>query len=102
MGRHIDRKRAISELFRPDMCNKGQRKRATSGTLTGMETTYAKTVVTAVWVLGVSALGLAAGSHSPTAWATLAGVALLPPLIVLRFWLTPPQTMSERINSGRR
>lgn len=67
-----------------------------------METTYAKTVVTALWVLGVGALGLAAGSHSTTAWVTLAGVALLPPLVVLRFWLTPPQTMSERINTGRR
>lgn len=73
-----------------------------SGTLAGMETTYAKTVVTALWVLGVGALGLAAGSHSSTAWATLAGVAIVPPLVVLRFWMTPPQTMSERINSGRR
>jgi hypothetical protein len=73
VGGRIDRKRAVFDVFWPDMCNTGHRPRATSSTLAGMETTYAKTVVTVLWVLGVGALGLAAGSHSTTAWVTLAG-----------------------------
>jgi hypothetical protein len=35
-------------------------------------------------------------------WALLAGVALLPPLVMMWRWNTPAQTMSEIIQEARR
>jgi hypothetical protein len=67
-----------------------------------MDTAYVKTAVTALWMLGVCGLGLVANSDSLSAWLALAGVAVLPPLVLARFWGTPAATMSERIASGRR
>jgi hypothetical protein len=36
---------------------------------------------------------------SVTAWITLVAVAVLPPIVLLRMWRAPAQTMSESIRN---
>jgi hypothetical protein len=66
-----------------------------------IEGVYAKGIVAACWIVGVCGIGVALGSASPSSWVTLAILALVPPGVSLWLWATPPQTMSQRIDSGR-
>lgn len=56
-----------------------------------------KATVTAVWVSAVCAVGIAGNLRSPSDWAVLAGLAVLPPLVILWRWNDPRPTMSEAI-----
>lgn len=67
-----------------------------------MELKNTKTAVAVVWVLATFVIAFAVDVQSAAGWAVLASVALLPPFVMLRFWNVPPQTMSERIQEGRR
>jgi hypothetical protein len=62
---------------------------------------YLKSAVIALWTLGVAIAGLVSGAAG-TGWVTLAGVAVLPALIMLWFWTPPAVTTSERIHRARR
>ena len=55
-----------------------------------------------VWVLAACTLGIAIGVASMPALAALSVIALLPPLIMLRLWNDPPQSISERVREVRR
>jgi hypothetical protein len=61
-----------------------------------------KTTITAVWVSAVSAVGIAGNMRSVSGWAVLAGLATIPPLIMMWRWNDPSQTMSEAIQEARR
>lgn len=61
-----------------------------------------KVVVTILWVLAVCVAGIAVRTSSLSSWAFLAGVAVLPPIIMMWRWNDPPQSMSESINEARR
>jgi hypothetical protein len=50
----------------------------------------------------VSAAGIAAGVSSRSSWTALAGVALLPAIVMMWRWDGPPQTMSESIQEALR
>jgi hypothetical protein len=56
----------------------------------------------AAWLLAIGALGLAADVTSVVGWTALVGLALLPPVFMLRFWNGAPQSMSESIREARR
>lgn len=56
----------------------------------------------AAWLLALCAVGLAAEMTSVLGWTVLAGLAVLPPLVMLRLWSGPPESMSESIREARR
>jgi len=66
-----------------------------------MQLASLKAVVATVWVSAVLIAGLAAKLNSLWSWAVLAGVAVLPP-IVMMWWSAPRQTLSESIQEARR
>jgi hypothetical protein len=61
-----------------------------------------KAIVAAAWVLAVGAAGLLAGVTSLSGWLALAGLAIVPPLVMMRFWQQPDQTMSQSIQEAFR
>jgi hypothetical protein len=61
-----------------------------------------KATVAAIWVSAVCIGGIAAHVGSLSGWAALAGLALLPPLVMLWWWNDPDPTMSERIQKELR
>jgi hypothetical protein len=67
-----------------------------------MSSEYTKTTLAAVWVLAVCVVGFSAHISSPSNWIVLASIAVVPPIVMRRFWRTPAQTMSESIHEARR
>ena len=61
-----------------------------------------KTTVTALWVTAVCAAGIAGDLRSLSGWAVLAGLAVLPPLVMMGRWNDPRPTMSETIQEALR
>ena len=67
-----------------------------------MQLQHYKVALAAVWALAISAVGLVVGVTSMAPLAILAVVALLPPIVMLRLWHDPVQSMSESIQEARR
>jgi hypothetical protein len=55
-----------------------------------------KATIAAAWVLAVGAAGLLAGVTSSSSWLALAGLAIAPSIVLMRFW-NDHQTMSQSI-----
>lgn len=55
-----------------------------------------------LWVLVVGSVGIASEVHSLLSWFVLASVAVLPTVMLFRWFRTPSQSMSEIIQEGRR
>jgi hypothetical protein len=68
----------------------------------GMQLISLKTVLATVWVLAVLIAGLTANLNSLSSWAFMAGIAVLPPIVLMWRWNAPRQTMSESIQEARR
>ena len=62
----------------------------------------AKTLVFVAWSIAVLLAAIAIGITSVQNWVVVACVAVVPPLVVRRFWRAPEQTISESINEARR
>ena len=56
-----------------------------------------KFTAAAAWVLAIAAAGLLASVSSVSWWLALAGLAIVPPLVMMRFWNQSDQTMSQSI-----
>ena len=67
-----------------------------------MQLVSLKAMLAAVWIAAVLIAGLAGQLSSVSSWTLLAGVALLPPMVMMWRWKTPAQTMSESIHEARR
>jgi hypothetical protein len=67
-----------------------------------MQTHYVKTAVMGVWILAVGALGYVLGATSLVGLAVLVAMALTPPVVMMRLWRAPSQSMSESIREARR
>lgn len=67
-----------------------------------MELQYYKVAVAAAWVLVMSTIGMIVGVTSAPALAAYAAFTLLPPAIMLRVWVDPPQALSDTINQAGR
>jgi hypothetical protein len=61
-----------------------------------------KAGIAVAWVLVVGVAGFLAGVTSPSGWLALAGLAIVPPLVMMRFWQSPDQTMSQSIQDALR
>jgi uncharacterized membrane protein YhdT len=62
----------------------------------------AKTLFFVAWVIAVALAGYALGGRSVPGWVAVVCVAVIPPLVVRRFWRVPEQTMRESIDEARR
>jgi hypothetical protein len=67
-----------------------------------MPTDLVKAALIVAWVLAVGALGFSWGATSIMGWALLVVVSLVPPVLMLRFWTAPAQSMSESIQKALR
>jgi hypothetical protein len=67
-----------------------------------MQRRYIKATIALFWILAVCGAGLLVDLASPPAWTFLVGFALLPPLVMMRFWKDPTQSMSESIQKALR
>jgi hypothetical protein len=61
-----------------------------------------KAITAMLWVSVVSIAGIAANVNSFSSWTVLAGVAVLPPLVMMRRWNDPGQSMSQTIQEALR
>ena len=58
--------------------------------------------IASVWVLLISVAAVASGVTSLWGLVSVTLIALMPVLVMRRFWRDPPQTMSEAIREARR
>ena len=68
----------------------------------GMQLVSLKAVLATVWLSAVLIAGLTGNLNSLPSWAVLAGVAVLPPIVMVWRWNAPRQTMSESIQEALR
>jgi Flp pilus assembly protein TadB len=61
-----------------------------------------KTLFFVAWAIAVCLAAMAIGITSVPQWVVVALVAVVPPLVVRRFWRAPEQTISESIHNARR
>jgi hypothetical protein len=59
-----------------------------------------KAPVATVWVSAVCTAGIAGNLASLSGWTVLAGLAVLPPLAMMRRWNSPRHGMSESIQEA--
>lgn len=77
--------------------------RVEAGAYTGnMRLVSIKAVIAMLWVVAVAIAGLVGNVNSFLLWTVLAGVALLPPVVMMRWWNDPHQSMSQRIQEALR
>ena len=67
-----------------------------------MQTDYVKAASTGVWILAVGVLGYVLGATSFVGWTVLAAMALTPPVVMMRLWSAPSQSMTESIREALR
>ena len=67
-----------------------------------MQLVTLKPVLAAVWVAVVLIAGMVGNVNSVMGWTVLAGVAVIPPLVMMWRWNAPRQTMSESIQDALR
>lgn len=60
-----------------------------------------KTLLLVAWVIAICVAAIVIGVTSVANWIVVAGAAIVPPLVVRRFWRAPEQTMSESIHEAR-
>jgi hypothetical protein len=61
-----------------------------------------KPLLFVAWVIVVCLAAIVIGITSVPNWIVVAGLAIVPPLVVRNFWHTPEQTISESIDEARR
>lgn len=62
-----------------------------------MQTDQVKAAVIGTWIAVVGLLGYLSGVTSAAGWTVLTAVAATPPIIMMRLWRAPTQTVSESI-----
>ena len=67
-----------------------------------MQLASIKPIVAMLWVSAAFVIGIAGNVDSLSSWTVLAGVAVVPPLVMMWRWHDPRQTMSETIQEALR
>ena len=93
---------SIAQGAEQPVCVREQRRSATARTLPDMRLVSIKAALAAIWVSGACIAGIVGDLNSLSSWALLAGVAALPPLVMMWRWNDPRQTMSESIQDARK
>ncbi len=68
-----------------------------SRTLRGMSIEHVKAASVVLWVMAAGFVGYASGITSLGSWTMLAALALLAPMLAMRLWRVPAQSMSQSI-----
>ena len=76
--------------------------RRATDTLVCMNLELRKRLIAAVWFLAAVMVALAFNVGSVTAWGVVAAVAIAPPLVMLRLWKHPAETITQTIHAARR
>lgn len=63
---------------------------------------HIKAMVATTWIAAVGAVGVIADLGGPSSWILLGLGAIVPPLLMARYWHEPDQTMSESIQKALR
>jgi hypothetical protein len=63
-----------------------------------MQREYMKTAIVGAWMLAWGVMALSVDVSSASSWILFVGSGVLPPLLLLRLWRQPGQTMSESIH----
>lgn len=79
------------------LCIREQRPAQRITTVVVMQPQQMKFAIVAAWLLGLGALAFWVNLSSITGWTLLLALALMPPLVLMRLWRQPVQTMSQRI-----
>ena len=61
-----------------------------------------KSTIAALWVFAMGAAALVADVTSFSSWLVLAGCAIVPPFVMMRYWNPPDQTLSQSIQQNLR
>lgn len=77
-----------------------QRRAARPRILANMQLDSIKATIATVWVSAVCTAGIVGNVNTLSGWTVLAGVAVLPPLVMMWLWNHPGQTMSESIQEA--
>jgi hypothetical protein len=67
-----------------------------------MNIEYRKAQFAMAWMAALVVVGIASGMTSLIGWGVLAGLAVVPPAVIMRFRHEPDKTMSESIREGLR
>jgi hypothetical protein len=67
-----------------------------------MQLVSIKAIIAMLWVSAVSIAGFAGNVNSLSSWTVLAGVAVLPPLVMMEWWNDSRQSMSHSIQEALR
>lgn len=67
-----------------------------------MQVISIKATIAVLWIFAVCTAGIAGNLSSLSSWIVLAGVAVLPTLVMMRWWSAPHQTMSQTIQKALR
>ena len=67
-----------------------------------METEHAKVASMVAWILAVGVLGYTLGITSLAGLTVLTAVAVIPPVVVMKLWRGPSQSISESIQDALR
>lgn len=67
-----------------------------------MQLEHIKALFVILWIVAVVTAGFLGNVGSMTGWTILAVLAVLPPLVVMRRWRSPDQSMSESIREAIR
>ena len=67
-----------------------------------MRTDHLKSAVIVTWILTVGIVGYLSGATSLIAWTALGVVSLTLPVVMMKLWRAPAQSMSESIREARR
>ena len=75
---------------------------ATGAYTSGMQLMSLKAGLAILWVSAALIAGIAGNVDSGASWTVLAGLAIIPPIVMMWRWNAPPQTLSESIQEARR
>ena len=56
-----------------------------------------KATIAALWVFAMGTAALVANVTSFSSWLVLVGCAIVPPIVMMRYWNRPEQSMSQSI-----
>jgi hypothetical protein len=62
-----------------------------------MQLQHKKAAAGAAWVIAVLSAGVLGDADSISTWSALTAIAVLPPLVAMRYWKHPDASMSESI-----
>jgi len=67
-----------------------------------MSPKHIKLTLAGLWAVALGGLGLVADVTSSSGWLMLASTAVVPPLVMMRYWNHPHQTLAQRIEQDLR